>query len=132
MALNLLQVVQTTQAELGLPQSLSVVGNTDVTTTQMFALANRVVDELMRMNRWTRLQQEFNLVVTPAIFTTGNLSQNSPVITNIPSTSGIDAANWVCAGNGIPQAARVLSVDSLSQVTLTMEPTGTSQVGADI
>ncbi len=48
MALTLLQIVNAAQAELGLPQSATVVGNSDATTQQMFALANRALDELRR------------------------------------------------------------------------------------
>lgn len=127
MPLTLLQIVQTAQGELGLPQSASVVNNTDATTIQMYTLANRVLDELRRRNRWVNLQFEYNLVVNPPIVVTGNTTKNSPIITNInPNTTGIVANYFMCSGNGIPQAARVKSVDSSTQVTLTMEPTGES------
>src|SRR5260221_167727 len=131
-SLNLLGIVNAVQNELGLPQSMSVVGNPDATTTQLLSLANRVVDELRQMNRWTVQQFEYNIIVSPPVITTGNLTQNSPIITNIGNVTGIAPNSWMCSGNGIPQAARVLSVDSSNQVTLTMEPTGASQVGADL
>jgi len=133
MPLTLLQIVQAAQGELGLPQSSTVIGNTDPTTVQMYNLTNRVLDQLRRMNRWTALQFEYDLVVNPPIQTTGNLTVNSPVITNIPSTTGILANYYTVGGNGIPQAARVLSVDSATQVTMTMEYTGTEPaVGMDL
>ena len=72
MSLTLLQIIQAAQAELGLPQASSVVGNTDPTTTQMFALSNRVIDAIRRASRWVNLQFEFNLVVNPPVDDVGN------------------------------------------------------------
>ena len=132
MSLTLLQMVQAAQSELGLPQASAVVGNTDATTMQMLYLANRVLDELRRRNRWTVMQFEYDLIVSVPITTTGNLGINSAVITNIPSTSGILANFFMCSGPGIPTAARVISVDSPTQVTLSMEVTGASATGATL
>lgn len=125
MALTLLQIIQSAQAELGLPVSTTVAGNADRTTVQMFALSNRVLDELRRMNRWTAMQFEYDLAVTPATSTTGDTTANSPVITNIPSTAGLVAQAFAINGANIPTAARIQSVDSPTQVTMTMEATGT-------
>jgi hypothetical protein len=90
----------------------------------MFSLANRALDELRRMNRWVAQQFEYNLIVSPPVVTVGTVTQNSALVTNIPSTADVDAWTFTCSGNGIPQAARVVSVDSASQVTLSMEVTG--------
>lgn len=132
MALTLLQIVNAAQAELGLPQSVTVIGNTDPTTVQMYSLTNRVLDALRRMNRWTVQQFEYNLVVNVPIITTGDVTQNSPIITNIPSTAGISANFFAVSGNGIPQAARVQSVDSLTQITMDMECTGDNATAMDL
>lgn len=129
MARTLLQIVQAVQAELGLPQSSTVIGNSDATTQQLLALANRCNDTIRRWDaRWTALQTEYDLVVTPPIQTTGNLGVNSAVITGIPSTAGIAANFWTVAGNSIPAAARVLTVDSTSQITMTMEASLTAPI----
>lgn len=129
MALTLLQIVQAAQAELGLPQADFVIGNTDPTTVQMLALANRVLDELRRMNRWTVQQFEYNLIVNVPTITTGSISTATPnIITDIPDTSGIVANYFMVQGDSIPQAARVLSVDSANQITMTMESTITEDV----
>lgn len=125
---TLLQIVQAAQGELGLTQSTTVVGNTDVTTVQMFTLANRVIDEMRRMARWTAMQFEFDLPVPAAITTTGDMTAQSAVITNIPNTSALAANFWAVSGPGLPQAARVISVDSATQVTLSMENTNTSNL----
>jgi hypothetical protein len=95
----------------------------------MYNLINRALDELRRRARWTAMQFEYDLVVATPIITTGNLTVDSPIITGIPSTAGISANFWTCAGSGIPQAARVISVDSPTQVTLSMENTGDSVTG---
>lgn len=135
MPLTLLQIVQAAQGELGLPQSSSVIGNSDATTVQMLSLANRVVDIVRRWKntRWTALQTEFNIVVVAPIKVTGDVTLNSPVITNIsPNTTGLAAWQWACSGNAIPQAARILTVDSPTQVTLNMENTGPTATGLPI
>ena len=120
---TLLQIIQTAQGELGLAQASSVVGNTDTTTIQMFTMANTEIEEL-RQKDWTQLQTEYNLVVSPPVVTTGDVVLNSAVITNIPSTAGLSAINFMVAGSNIPAAARILSVDSATQITMTMQATG--------
>jgi hypothetical protein len=135
-----LQIVNNAEQELGLPVSTSVFGNitssttggvTDNTGTQMGALANRVLDEMRRMNPigWTALQFEYDLIVSTPITVTGDLLSFSPVITNIsPDTTGILPYVYQVSGPGIPVASRVKTVDSSTQVTMTMENTNTSTV----
>lgn len=121
---TLLQLVNTAQAELGLTQSATVIGNTDPTTVQMLALLNLELDELRseKQQGWTVLQTEFNLVVEVPITTTGDLNAQSAVITNIPDTTGLEAQFWQVIADGVPQGgARIISVDSTTQVTMNME-----------
>lgn len=57
MPLTLLQMVNAAEVELGLEQSSTVYGAApSLTAQQMGSLANRVLDELCRMNRWSALQ----------------------------------------------------------------------------
>lgn len=133
MPLSLLQIIQRTQAELGLPQASIVAGNTDATTQQMLALANRCLDELRRCNPtgWTALQFEYDIVVPVPTNTTGNLTAAyTAVIDTIPSTAGLEANYWSVSGNDIPQAARINSVDSLTQVTMTMEASNATTINS--
>jgi hypothetical protein len=124
---TLLQIVNDAQDELGLPRSSTVAGNTDPTTRQMMALTNRCLDEMRRDHQWTVCQFEYNLVVNPPLITTGTISSLSPaVITNIPDTSSLSAFSWAVSGEEVPQAARILSVDSPTQITMDMEATGPS------
>jgi hypothetical protein len=76
------------------------------------------------------MQAEFDIVVSPATVTTGNMAAHSAVITGIPTTAALAANYWAVSGAGIPQAARVASVDSLTQVTMSMINTNTTALTA--
>lgn len=135
MPLNLLQIVQRAQAELGLPPGMAlttVTGSTDPTTMQMYALANDGLDQIRNMHRWTAQQLEFNIDVTPAINATGNYTQNSSIITNLSPTvatmvsaSNLAAQFWQINANGVPTAARIIALDTVGNtITMSMEYTG--------
>jgi hypothetical protein len=94
----------------------------------MLGFAQAELEELGKKD-WASLTFEYNLVVSPPLSTTGDTAENSAVITNIPDTSTIVANATVVSGPNIPVAARVISVDSATQVTLNMQITGTT-VGA--
>lgn len=132
---TLLQIVNAAQAELGLEESDTVFGPAipDRTGAQMGALANRVIDEMRRMNPsgWSAMKMEYNLVVDVPLETTGDMAAGTAVITGIPDTSTLAAHYWAVSGDGIPQGARILSVDSATQVTMTMENTNTADVTAE-
>ncbi len=128
MGKTILQMVNAAQGQLGLPLSTTVFSTSDATGYQMGALANQLLDELRRMAGWVALQFEYNLVVNTPLITTGTMTAQSPIITGIPSTSTLAANYWQVAGAGIPVAARILSVDSATQVTMTMENTNTATV----
>ena len=124
---SLLRIVNNALAEMGFPQVLTtVVGNTDPTTTQLLALLNSLGEDMRDTPEggWTAMQTEFNLVVSPPVITTGDVALDSPVIINIPNTAGLSAGNYAVVGDFLPTAARILSVDSSSQITMTMESTG--------
>lgn len=124
---TLLQIVNQVQRELGLPPSTTVIDNTtDASAVQLLGFAQSEIEELFQKNEkgWTALTFQFNLVVNPPVETTGNLVTDSAVITGIPSTAGITAQYFTVFGDGIPQGARVISVDSATQVTMDMVATG--------
>lgn len=128
---TLLQIINTVQREFGLPIASSIIDNIDATTAQMFGLAQAEVEELGRKHNWTALTFEYNLVVTAPLTTTGNTTDGSPIITGIPSTATLVANFFFATGDNIPVGARILSVDSVTQVTLTMQVTGT-ETGAEL
>lgn len=124
--LNLLQIVQQVTGELGLVQPAIVVGATDLQTVQLYNLVNRSGDGLKRAHNWTALQTLFTLNVGSPLLTTGNVTNGSAVITGIPTTAAITAETFVVSGTQIPAAARVLTVDSSTQVTMDMVATGSA------
>ena len=124
--LTLLQIAQAVTGELGLVQPSVVVGATDLQTVQLYNLINRSGDALKRTHNWTALQTLFTLNVTAPTVTTGNLTNGSAIITNIPSTAALTAATFVVTGTGIPVAARILTVDSSTQITMDMVATASS------
>jgi hypothetical protein len=124
--LNLLQIVQAVTGELGLVQPSVISGATDLQTLQLYNLVNRTGDSLKRDHDWTALQSLFTLDVTAPTVTTGDVVDASAVIQNIPSTAGITAGVYVVTGSNIPVAARVLSVDSSTQITMDMVATASA------
>ncbi len=124
---TILQLINATEDELGLERSATVYGTSPtLTAKQMGALANRALDELRRMNRWTVMQFEFNIVVEVPLVTTGTMAAGSAVITAIPSTSTLEARFWSVSGTGVPDAARISTIDSATQVTMNMQNTNTA------
>lgn len=121
---TLLEIVQAVTGELGLVQPSVVVGASDLQTLQLYNLANREGDNLKRTHNWTQLQTLFTLDVGAPTVTTGNVTNGSPIITGIPTTAAITAETFVVSGSNIPVAARVLTVDSGTQVTMDMAATG--------
>lgn len=125
---NLLQIINAAQRELSLPLSTTIINNTtDLTSQQMLAFAQAEIEELGRKDHdWTNLTFEYNLVVNVPLETTGDVTENSAVITNIPDTSALSANYFTVSGSSIPVGSRILTVDSATQVTMTMQATGTA------
>lgn len=130
-SLTYLQIVQTVCAELGLVQPSTVASSVDLQTVQLGALVNREGWGLQQDNEWTALQALNVINITAPVNTTGDTTANSAVLTNLGTTTGIVAGTWVCSGDSIPVAARVVSVDSATQITLDSEATDTT-VGQDM
>lgn len=124
---TLKQIINAVQAEFSLPISQTIIGNTsDRTAQQLLAFAQAELEELGRKDiNWPELTIEHNIVVNPPIITTGNITEGSAVITNIPSTVDIFAYRFVPSGPYIPVGARVVIADIPGQVTMNMEATGT-------
>ena len=126
MTTTLLQIVQDAALELGLAPPAAVTTATDQQTLQLYALANRAGRLIFTSNDWSALTRLFaiNLIEPPT--TTGDLVEGSAVITNIPDTSAITPATYFAVtGEGIQQGARVLTVDSSTQVTMNVPANGT-------
>jgi hypothetical protein len=127
---TLLNIINAAQQELGLPQASTVIGNTDTTTVQLLGFAQSELEELGKKHDWTALTFEYNLNINPPLETTGDTTEGSAVVTNIPDTSTLSGIYFAAIGDNIPNGARIATVDSATQVTLTMLATGT-QTGVD-
>jgi hypothetical protein len=116
----MLQLIQQATGELGLAVPAAVAGNTAQDTVQQLALLNAVGYDLLREPafNWQALTTEYRFT-TQWTIQTGNVTNGSAVITNIPSTAAITAGTYMVTGTGINQDTYVLSVDSPTQVTMT-------------
>lgn len=125
MSQTLLQLVQKASAEMSLLVPTSVVGNTTVDVQQLYYLANALGDELMREYDWEALNKAYRFN-TQYLITTGNTTDGSAVITNIPTTAGL-SDKFMLNGVGVPQDCYIVSVDSGTQVTVNqpLQATGT-------
>ncbi len=122
MDLTLQQIVATACNRLGLVAPTAVVGNTDPQIIQLLALTNEDCISLYRGHDWTDLQTEFIINVADPITTTGDVD-NTAIITNIPSTAGLDTSYAVSSINS-PQSQRVAEVLSSTSVRCEMRNTG--------
>lgn len=123
MSATMLQLIQQATAEMGLGVPSAVASNTSRDTTQLLALLNAVGYELQREYAWQKLAIAYTFN-TEAIQTTGDLVADSAVITNIPSTVGLDTTYGVI-GSGVQTAVMISSVDSATQVTISQPSTNT-------
>lgn len=123
--MNFLEIIQTAAQELGLQAPTTLEGTTDLQLIQLKALTNRDCTQLYRDYDWTDLQNEFIVNVTAQAATTGDVSLNSALITNIPSTAGLDKS-WAVGGEGQPQAQRIAEVIDANTVRCEMLSTASA------
>jgi hypothetical protein len=117
MSYTLLELVDQVSGELGLSQPPSVIGSTSNQTIQLLALAQRLGKDLVRDFEWQKLVKAYIWQTQNAVSTTGNITANSTVITNIPTTAALQVGN-VITGTGQTPYAEILTIDSNTQVTL--------------
>ena len=117
MSYTLLELVDQVSGELGLNQPPSVIGSTNNQTIQLLALAQRLGKDLVRDFEWQKLVKAYIWQTQNAVSTTGNITANSKIITNIPSTASLQVGN-VITGTGQTPYAEILTIDSSTQVTL--------------
>lgn len=119
MSSTMLQLIQQATGEMGVAVPTYVAGNTTQDVVQQLALLNAVGYELERQCDWQR-QTVLYTFQTSYLTTTGDLTNGSAVITNIPTTASI-TTDYQVTGNGVNNAAYVYSVDSGTQVTMTQQ-----------
>ena len=123
MSSTMLQLVTQVTNELGVSTPTTVAGNTNQDVIQILALMNAAGYEFLRKHDWRQLTKRYTFT-TEWTQTTGNVTEDTYTITNIPSTTGLDTTYQV-VGNGISNACYITSVDSSSQVTVNLPSTGT-------
>ena len=117
MSYTLLELVDQVSGELGLTQPPLVIGSSNNQTIQLLALAQRLGKDLVRDFEWQKLVKAYIWQTQNAVSTTGTITANSKIITNIPSTASLQVGN-VITGTGQTPYAEILTIDSSSQVTL--------------
>ena len=127
--MNLLKLIQAARGELGLSSPNAVASATDRLTVQFLALINKVGNSIITDANWEGITKEHRFD-TVSNSQTGNLADESAIITDIPSTTGIVADTFMVTGTNIPADTYVLSVDSGTQVTLSRPVTGTATAQA--
>lgn len=120
--MSLLTIVQNACNELGLTAPTSVIGNTDTTTVQMLALANREGKDMARVpgqwSGWPELRKQYIFsMVTAGSYTGVSTTRGSAVLTNFSSTAGISVGYGVSGGSILTSA----SVLSLTSTTVTLD-----------
>lgn len=119
--MTLLELVQNMCLEVGIPSPTQVVTSQDVQINQIFALVNRLGNDITRTFEWQKLDKEY-ILQTQSTQLTGTITSGSKVITGISSTTGL-TYNYGIDGSGIAPFSQIVSVDSSTQVTMNLPAT---------
>lgn len=129
--LTALQIAQAVVDELGLPSIQFITQNTNTTVRQIVSLMNRSGDELYQAHSWTVSQAQHIVEIGTPITTTGDVVSGSGIISNIPSTAGIEANYFAVSGDQLQTSTRVIEVIDATTVRVDQYATETV-VGADL
>lgn len=114
---TMLQIIQAATGQLGIPTPTLVAGSQATDTIQLLALLNQLVDDLRVDHEWEALATEYRFT-TQFLNTTGTLVANSPIITGVAATTGLDSTYQIAA-QGVNNDTYVQTLDSPTQVTMT-------------
>jgi hypothetical protein len=124
MSSTMLQLVQQVTSELNLSVPSYVIGNPSQDVQQVLALLNRAGYDLIKEHDWQALELEYRFY-TNAITTTCDTVANTYLLSNIPSTAGLNS-NYSIVGTSIPQDTYVDEVLSSTSLTTTQLASATS------
>ena len=124
MALTLLETIEQACEELGLTAPNAAIGSSDTTVLQYIALVNRLLMDLVRENEWRRITKIHTFRTADSVTATGDPTVDTVTVTGMSSTASVSAGMQV-SGTGIPDFTEVASVDSGSQITMSMAATAT-------
>lgn len=108
MSFSMLQLVNQVQNELNLQVTTTVAGNSSPDVQQILGLMNAAGYDLVREADWQALEKA-HIFYTQQETTTGTTALDSFLVTDIPSTAGIDNTFQVQAYQ-LPQATYVVEV----------------------
>ena len=128
MSSTMLQLVQQTAAELNLSVPSYVIGNQSQDVQQILALMNGAGYDLVKEHDWQALELEYRFY-TNAITTTCDTTNGTYLLTNIPSTAGLNS-NYSIVGTSIPQDTYVDEVLDANRLTTTQLASATSVGGS--
>jgi hypothetical protein len=124
MSKTMLQLVQEVTSELNLSIPSYVIGNPSQDVQQILALLNRAGYDLVKEYDWQALELEYRFY-TNAITTTCDTFDGTYLLSNIPSTAGLDS-NYSIVGTSIPQDTYVDEVIDANSLTSTQLASATS------
>jgi hypothetical protein len=124
--MTLLELVQNMCLEVGIPSPTQVVTSQDTQINQIFALANRLGNDITRTFEWQKLDKEY-ILQTVSTTLTGTTTSGSKIITGISSTTGL-TTNYGITGSGIAPFSQIVSIDSATQVTMNLPATASGTV----
>lgn len=130
MARTLLELVQAAANEIGIPAPSLLFGSQNDQEKQLLALANREGKDFSTMANknggWQELRKDYTFTTEIASGLTGNLVSGSPIITGISSTAGLESGSiWGIQADGIDYPCFIVSVDSVTQITISKNATAT-------
>jgi hypothetical protein len=130
--LSLLTLANNAISDTSFVQVSQVFGNPSQQAIALLACARRAVRDLIRHNNggWTALISEYDFQ-TKTVTVTGDITQGSPVIINIPNTATLTAGIFGYSGPDFPNNTVIKSVDGVNQVTMNQNAVATD-IGATI
>lgn len=128
MSSTMLQLVNQVQNELNLAVSSNVAGNPSSDVQQILGLMNAAGYELLREYDWQGLEKQYRFY-TEQLTTTGVTTLNSFLVTDIPSTAGLDKTYQVQAYQ-LPQATYISEV--IDEHTVRVDQMATENSGTQV
>jgi hypothetical protein len=129
--MSLLTLVQNAARYCQISAPATLFNNPDPTAIFLLSCAQREGEIIARKppGGWVSMIQEYVFQTVSIGPLSGSIANSGAggvaVITGLSSTTGIVAGSFIASGTGVPNNAIVKSVDSSSQVTLTLAATST-------
>ncbi len=129
--MTLLSLVRQEAAYCQIAQPGALIGSNDATAKFLLAAAQDEGQAIARKKTggWVSMIQEYNFMTVAIGPLSGSIANTGAggvaVITGLSSTTGIAATSFIASGTGVQNNSLIASVDSPTQVTLTLAATTT-------